>query len=252
LRIDQKIKMPALCAETGALYDDTKKNGWSVISMKRLETTVRVRAVAATPRGERTKLMSFGMLRRVRVPGFSYPRSRAAVSCKRRRQHFGFGLALFMLLCCSTGQSYGATLECPEIGSASVPDLIGNASGGGLFATESRVDLVNEINESINRLQIASPTISWTNVQNVLIAAYCRAVARKSELTATEKWDRMRQFESILERQIAANMMPAGTLIIANVPLPPDVYRELKRQALVSKQTTSELMTAILTRAAGK
>jgi hypothetical protein len=165
----------------------------------------------------------------------------------------GFVLALFMLLCCSTGQSYGAdTLECPEIGSASVPDLIGDTSGGGLFATESRVDLANEINESINRLQIASPSISWTDVQNVLIAAYCRVVARKSGLTATEKWGRMRQFESILERQIAANMMPAGTLIIANVPLPPDVYRELKRQAVVSKQTTTELMTAILTRAAGK
>jgi hypothetical protein len=165
----------------------------------------------------------------------------------------GYVLALFMLLCCSTGQSYGAdTLECPEIGSASVPDLIGDASAGTLFATENRVDLANEINESINRLQIASPSISWTDVQNVLIAAYCRVVARKSGLTATEKWGRMRQFESILERQIAANMMPPGTLIIANVPLPPDVYRELKRQAVVSKQTTTELMTAILTRAAGK
>src|SRR5262245_8224420 len=61
-----------------------------------------------------------------------------------------------------------------------------------------------------------------------------------------------RQFVSVLERQIAANMMPTGTLIIANVPLPPAVYRELKRQALVSKQTAAQLMTAILTRAAGR
>jgi len=62
----------------------------------------------------------------------------------------------------------------------------------------------------------------------------------------------MRQFEGVLERQIAANMIPAGTLIIANVPLPPDVYRELKKQAVVSNQTPSQLMTAILSRAAGK
>ncbi|MEK9278547.1 MULTISPECIES: hypothetical protein [unclassified Bradyrhizobium] len=62
----------------------------------------------------------------------------------------------------------------------------------------------------------------------------------------------MRRFDSILERQIAANMMPAGTLIIANVPLPPDVYRELKRQAVVSSQTAAQLMAAILTRAAGR
>ncbi|WP_027581187.1 hypothetical protein [Bradyrhizobium sp. Ai1a-2] len=169
------------------------------------------------------------------------------------RPRIGFLLALFMLLYCSTGQSYGAdTLDCPEIGSGSVPDLIGDASGGGLFTTDNRVDLANEINEAINRLQIANPNISWSDVQNVLIAAYCRVVARKSGLAATEKWGRMRQFESILERQIAANMMPAGTLIIANVPLPPDVYRELKKQAVVSNQTMAQLMAAILTRAAGK
>jgi hypothetical protein len=165
----------------------------------------------------------------------------------------GFLLALFMLLSCSTGQSYAAdTLECPQIGSGSVPDLIGDVSGGGLFTTDNRVDLANEINEAINRLQIAKPNISWSDAQNVLIAAYCRVVARKSGLTATERWDRIRQFESILERQIAANMMPEGTLIIANVPLPPDVYRELRSQAVASNQTTAQLMTAILTRAAGK
>jgi len=70
-------------------------------------------------------------------------------------------LVLFMLLCCSNGQSYGAdTLDCPEIGSSSVPDLIGDVSGGGLFVTENRIDLVNEINEAINRLQTASRNIS--------------------------------------------------------------------------------------------
>jgi len=143
-------------------------------------------------------------------------------------------------------------LECPEIGSGSVSDVVGDASGGGLFTTENRVDLANEINEAINRLQIANPNISWSDTQDVLIAAYCRVVARKSGLSSAERWGRMRQFDSILERQIAANIMPAGTLIIANVPLPPDVYRELKRQAVTSNQTPAELMTAILTRAAGK
>ena len=168
-------------------------------------------------------------------------------------RRIGSVLALFVLLCCSTGQSYGAdTLDCPEIGSASVPDLIGDASGGGLFTTDNRADLANEINEAINHLQTARPNITWSDTQNVLIAAYCRVVARKGGLTAREKWSRMHQFESVLERQIAANMMPEGRLIIANVPLPPDVYRELKKQAVVSNQTPAQLMAAILSRAAGK
>jgi hypothetical protein len=135
----------------------------------------------------------------------------------------------------------------PRIAYISLP-----ASGGGLFATDNRVDLANEINESINRLQFVSPNISWDDVQNVLIAAYCRVVTRTPGLAAAEKWDRMRQFDHVLERQIAANMMPAGTLIIANVPLAPDVYRELKSQAVSSNQSTAQLMAAILTRAAGR
>jgi hypothetical protein len=168
-------------------------------------------------------------------------------------RRIGSVLALFVLLCCSTGQSYGAdTLDCPEIGSASVPDLIGDASGGGLFTTDNRADLANEINEAINHLQTARPNITWSDTQNVLIAAYCRVVTRTPGLAAAEKWDRMRQFDKVLERQIAANMMPAGTLIIANVPLSPDVYRELRRQAVSSNQTTAQLMAAILTRAAGR
>jgi hypothetical protein len=198
-------------------------------------------------------LMSFAILHRAGVPECAQLRSHIAALRRRRPRRIGFVFVVFMILSCPAGQSYGAeTLECPEIGSSSVPDLIGDASGGGLFTTENRVDLANEINESINRLQIASPNISWSDVQNVLIAAYCRVVARKPGLTAAEKWGRMRQFESVLERQIAANMMPAGTLIVANVPLPPDVYRELRSQAVASNQTAAQLMAAILTRAAGK
>jgi hypothetical protein len=169
------------------------------------------------------------------------------------QQRIGSVFILLMLLCWPAQVSFGAeNLECPEIGAASVPDLIGDTSGGGLFVTESRIDLANEINEAINKLQIAKPNISWSDTQNVLVAAYCHALARKAGLTAGEKWSRIRQFDKILEQQIAANMMPAGTLIIANVPLPPDVFRELRRQAAVSKQTPAQLMAAILTRAAGK
>ena len=135
---------------------------------------------------------------------------------------------------------------------ARVPDIIGDATGGGLFATENRIDLTNEINDTINRLQISDPNISWSDVQNVLIAAYCRIVSRKAGLTAAERWSRMRQFVSVLEQQIAANRLAPGTLLIASVPLPPDVFRELRSQAAASGQTTTQLMAAILTRAAGK
>jgi hypothetical protein len=185
------------------------------------------------------------------VPEFA--RSWSPVAALPGRQRIGSVFILLMLCCWPTQNSFGAeNLECPEIGGTSVPDLIGDTSGGALFVSENRIDLANEINEAINRLQIAKPDISWTETQDVLVAAYCRVVARKAGLAVAEKWGRMRLFDNVLERQIAANMMPAGTLIIASVPLPPDVFRELRRQAFVSNQTPAQLMTAILSRAAGK
>src|SRR5262249_57136502 len=100
-------------------------------------------------------------------------------------------------------------------------------------------------------VQADNPNGPWSEVQNVLIAAYCRVVARKDGLTGTERWNRMRQFTNVLEQQIAASMA-SGTMIIANVPLTPGVFRELASQAAASHQTTTELMAAILTTAAGK
>ena len=165
----------------------------------------------------------------------------------------GFVIVFCGLLFGLSTPSYAAeNLECPDIGSSAVPNIIGDATGAGLVTTGNSIDIPNEINELINRLQTSSPNISSSEMQDILIAAYCRVVVNASGLTTSEKWRRMRQFDSILQQQIAANTMPPGTLIIANVPLPPAVYRELRSQAASSHQTAAELMAAILSRAAGK
>jgi hypothetical protein len=143
-------------------------------------------------------------------------------------------------------------LECPEIGAGHVPDLIGDTTGAGLATTASRAELVNEVNGAINRLQIADPNISWTDVQNALVAAYCRVVADAPGLTVAEKWRRMRQFDRIVEQQIGGDALPAGSLIVANVPLPPAVFRELRSQAAAVHLTTAQFMADILGRATGR
>jgi hypothetical protein len=61
----------------------------------------------------------------------------------------------------------------------------------------------------------------------------------------------MRQFDTILQRQVAADVLTPGTLIVANIPLPPAVYRELRSQAAKVDQKPSQFMAVILTRAAG-
>jgi hypothetical protein len=77
-------------------------------------------------------------------------------------------------------------------------------------------------------------------------------VADAPGLSAADKWRRMRQFDRIVEQRIAADAMPAGSLIIANVPLPPVVFRELRSQATAVHLTTAQFMADILARAAGR
>jgi len=135
------------------------------------------------------------------------------------------------------------------MGRGAVPDVLPDSLK--LVSSADIHELTNEIRYVVYRLQIEHPNISYAELTDVLIAAYCPVVANLRSLTASEKWQRMRQFDAILQQQLAANMLPPGSFIVATVPLPPAVYRELRAQAASAGQTGSQLMAAILSRAAG-
>jgi hypothetical protein len=168
-----------------------------------------------------------------------------------RWKRIAFMFLLSGVLGCLPARGHTAGLDCPEMGPGAVPNLLSDLQVK-LVTSSDSVDVANEINDLINKLQIEKPNISYAELTDVLVAAYCPAVANMTNLTASEKWRRMRQFDSILQRQLAANMMPPGSLIIANVPLAPAVYRALRSQAASAGQTPAQLMAAILSRAAGK
>ena len=168
-----------------------------------------------------------------------------------RWKRIAFMFLLSGVLGCLPARGHTAGLDCPEMGPGAVPNLLSDLQVK-LVTSSDSVDVANEINDLINKLQIEKPNISYAQLTDALIAAYCPAVANMANLTASEKWRRMRQFDTILQQQLAANMMPPGSLVIANVPLAPAVYRELRSQAASVGQTPAQLMTAILSRAAGK
>ena len=156
------------------------------------------------------------------------------------------------VLVCLAAPGRAAGLDCPEMALGGVPQLLAHVKQPQSAAGGSNVDLANEINDAINHLQIERPNMSYADLTNVLIAAYCSLVANTPRLTAAEKWQRMRQFEAILRQQLADDTMPRGSLIIANVLLPPAVYRELRSQAAMANQSPAQLIAIILTRAAGR
>ena len=146
---------------------------------------------------------------------------------------------------------HASGLECPEVGRGAIPALIGDSQIRRM-TTGNTTDLATEIGGLIGRLRAQNPTVSDTEITNILIAAYCPVVAQKADASPAEKWELMRQFDRVLMQQLAASAMPQGSLIIANVPLPPAVYHNLSNQAETRGQTTADFMATILTRAAGQ
>ena len=169
-----------------------------------------------------------------------------------RWKRLAFALLLSGLFVCLPARSHAAGLQCPELAPGAISNPLADAKRAQLMATGNSTDLANEIYDLINRLQIERPNISYTELTNVLIAAYCPVVANAPQLTEAEKWQRMRQFDAVLRQQLSADTMPAGSLIIANIPLPPAVYRELRSQAADVNQSPAQFMAAILAKAAGR
>jgi hypothetical protein len=148
--------------------------------------------------------------------------------------------------------AHAAGLECPEIGQAGVPDLASDPARAKLLLGGAGADLANEVSELINQVQLKEPSISNADLTNGLIAAYCPLVAQAPGLTGAQRWSQMRRFDHAMQRQLAENYLPPGSMIIAEVPLPPAVYRQLRSQAEAVGQTPAQLMASILAIAARK
>ena len=158
--------------------------------------------------------------------------------------------ALPELLLATSAHATG--LECPEIGQAGVPDLTSDPARAKLLLGGAGTDLANEVGELINQVQLKDPSISNADLTNGLIAAYCPLVAQAPGLTSAQRWNQMHRFDRAVQQQLAASDLPPGPMIIAEVPVPPAVYRQLRSQAEAAGQTPTQFMGSILTAAAGK
>ena len=174
----------------------------------------------------------------------------------RRCIRFVASVALWALLWLFVGApptpANAAGLECPEVGHTGVPDLTSDPTRAKLLVGGSGIDLANEISELINEVQLKEPGISNADLTNGLIAAYCPLVAQAPGLTTRQRWTQMHRFVRVLQQQLAANDQPPGSMIIAEVPVPPAVYRQLRSQAEATGQAPAQFMGSILTAAAGR
>jgi len=176
-------------------------------------------------------------------------RAKNAAAAAERLNRIALSLLLSGILTLLPIRGHTAGLDCPEMGRGAVPNVLPDTLK--LVSSTDIHELTNEIRYVVYRLQIEHPNISYDELTDVMVAAYCPAVANLGTLSPSEKMRRMRQFDAILRQQLAGDILPSGSLIVASVPLPPAVYRELRAQAASAGQTTSRLMAEILSRAAG-
>src|SRR4029077_11438635 len=80
-----------------------------------------------------------------------------------RWKRVAFALLLSGLFVWMPGRGYAAGLDCPEIGAGAVPNLLTDLQGK-LVTSGNSVDLANEINDLINKLQIERPSISYSEL----------------------------------------------------------------------------------------
>jgi hypothetical protein len=161
-----------------------------------------------------------------------------------------WSLGLSVALAGAAG-AQAAPLECPRAQEGGVSAAL-TAADAEILKSEDRGDLAVEINEIVNRLQLQWPALSYAEIVNALIAAYCPVVAGQPDLTDAQRQARVERFAGLAQRLAPEDSLPAGSQIIASVPLPPDVYRRLGAEAAAHNLTTAQFLAKMLTRAAGQ
>jgi hypothetical protein len=176
------------------------------------------------------------------------PAALARTSRDERPIRFGIAIAIALLVF-GCLPSAGVAFECPETGKGAVSPLIPPIqakilAGGGY-------DLGNETNELIMRLRTERPGISFAEITNELMAAYCPIIAATS-LSPEAKLERLNTFGTLVRERLASETLTSESSILAAVPLTPDVYRALRNKAEQAGKMPSEFMSAILTKAAAE
>jgi len=158
-----------------------------------------------------------------------------------------FAVAVVTSIASRPGPAYATGLDCPD---ASQYALVVDDTQIRRMTNGNETDFANEIDNLIAQMRQANPTGSNDTIADALIGAYCRVVAQMASASSTQKWQYVRQFDRVLVQRLVATTMPGGTLIIADVPLPPVIYQKLSQQAMASGQRPTELMSSILINAA--
>lgn len=154
----------------------------------------------------------------------------------------------------AAGTEAARAFDCPAVGSSLIPQAMATNAQASLMAAGGGADLDNKIRELVT--QARGQQLSDTQITNMLVAAYCPAVANMAGLTDAQKRTRLTAFSERLEDALASPATaatPANEKVIVPVALPPNVMQEINAAAAAKHQTAADYMADMLAKqAAGR
>ncbi|MCX7356412.1 MAG: c-type cytochrome [Alphaproteobacteria bacterium] len=154
------------------------------------------------------------------------------------------------------GTEAARAFDCPAVGGPLVPEAMATNAQASLMAVANDADMDNRVRMLIT--QARGNQMTDAQIANMMIAAYCPAVANMQGLSNSQKRQRLMSFASRVQDSLAANApatsmsVPAKEKITVPVAIPPDVMQQVNAAAAAKRQTAADYMADIVEKGVGK
>jgi mono/diheme cytochrome c family protein len=148
------------------------------------------------------------------------------------------------------GTEAARAFDCPQVGSGVLPGALATAAQANFLGSDDGAFLNQRVVEMATQLRQQRPGISDAQLSNTMNAAFCPAVANRSDLSTSQKRALLVKLNTLVQNQIAA-AVPAQGSVLASVPLSPSVAQDLNNAAAAKHQSPAAYMADLLAKAAG-
>lgn len=135
------------------------------------------------------------------------------------------------------GSEAARAFDCPRVSTTGAANAVADPGFLGIMSSITDDNIDNRTQELFRQLKTSQPGISDTDLVNTMLAAYCPVVAKATGLSNTAKRARLARFSASVETLIAGSGVPAGSKILIQVPVAPELLQQIDRAAATAKQS---------------
>ncbi|MGE3481416.1 MAG: c-type cytochrome [Gammaproteobacteria bacterium] len=146
----------------------------------------------------------------------------------------------------AAGTEAARAFDCPPVGSSTLPAALATPAQANFLATDDAAFLNQRVMEMVGQIRAQQPGISDANLANTMNAAFCPAVANRTDLSSAQKRATLLRLNDLVQQQIAAARVPSGSTVVATVPLGATTAQALYNAAAAHHQTADAYIAELL------